>query len=730
VPAHVRLGAIDARVRLVETCMQGALLVVMLALNAATAFAQTATVRVEVRTEDGPVRDAEVVINGSTQRTDPQGVTVFIVAPGDTVIVVVKEGYAPASAAVTVQANQQQPVTIALNRQALVEEHVTVSATRTDKRVEDVPMRVEVLAPDEVQEQISQRPGDIVSMMSEMGGIQVASTSPSLGAASVRIQGMRGRYTRFLSDGLPLFGEQVGGLGLLQIPPADLGQVEIIKGVASALYGAGAMGGVVNLIARRPTEQSQEFIANRSSRGATDAVAYLSQPFGVGWGGTLVAGGHWHEQNDVDGDGWADLPSYQRAEVRPRLFLDNHRGATLFLTGGAMRESRRGGTVDGATLPTTNAPYRETLDTGRYDFGVVGQSLVSNRYVVSVRASGTWQSHDHVFGIVRERDTHHTFFGELSARRTLGHHTLVFGAALDRDAFDPTDVPQFAYTFTTPGVFVQDDVDVAPWLSLSGSARLDHHSEYGTFVSPRVSVLLRGGGWISRFSVGTGFFPTSALTEETEAAGLSRLTVQTPLQAESGASASVDLTRAIGPFSATATAFASRIHDPLFVERTTAYVLANQPFASTTNGVELLATWRREPVLVNAVYGYVRAREYENTAFEDVPLTPRHSFTVLGGIEDEDFGRVVVEWFYTGRQRLEANPFREESVPFTTIGLMVEKVFRKVRLFVNAEDVNNVRQTQYDPLVRPVQGADGRWTVDAWAPLDGRNINGGIRVKF
>jgi outer membrane receptor for ferrienterochelin and colicins len=57
---------------------------------------------------------------------------------------------------------------------------------------------------------------------------------------------MRGRYTRVLSDGLPLFGD-VGGLGLLQIPPMDLGQVEVIKGVASALYGAGAMGGVMSL---------------------------------------------------------------------------------------------------------------------------------------------------------------------------------------------------------------------------------------------------------------------------------------------------------------------------------------------------------------------------------------------------------------------------------------------------------------------------------------------------
>ena len=699
-------------------------------VSPAQAAAQTATVRVEVRSDDGPVRDAEVVVNSVTQKTDAQGVTMFTVPAGRVEIVVVKEGFAPASASMDVQPNQQQPVIVELNRGASVEEHVTVSATRTGQRVEDVPTRVEVLSADEVQEQISQRPGDIVSMIGEMGGIQVASTSPSLGATSVRIQGMRGRYTRFLSDGLPLFGEQVGGLGLLQIPPADLQQVEVIKGVASALYGAGAMGGVVNLISKRPTKPSQEFIANQSSLGATDVVAYLSQPFSGGWGGTLVVGGHRQSLNDVDGDGWADLAGYRRAEVRPRLFWDNHSGSSLFVTVGATQEARTGGTVDGALLPATNAPYRETLNTGRYDFGIVGETLVSNTYVISVRGSGTWQSHDHTFGDVRERDTHDTFFGEVSARRSYGSHTVVVGAALDRDVFNPTDTPQFAYTYTTPGVFLQDDVAVTPWLSLSGSARLDHHSAYGTFLSPRVSALVRAGGWTSRLSVGTGFFPSSALTEETEAAGLTRLTVRGPLKAETGDSASFDVTRTMGPFSATATVFASRIHNPVFVDQTTAYVLANQPFASTNVGTELLATWRREPVLVNAVYGYVRAREYENTAFEDVPLTPRHSVTVLGGMEDEDFGRFVFEWFYTGRQRLEANPFRDESVPFMTIGVLVEKVFGKVRLFVNAEDLNNVRQTQYDPLVRPTQGPDGRWTVDAWAPLDGRVINGGIRVKF
>jgi len=709
--------------------MRALILAVFWTLLAGAASAQTATMRVEVRTDAGPVQGADVVIGGQTYKTDALGVVVVTLPPGHTEIVVVKEGFAPASASVELEAGQQQPVAIRLNRGASVEEHVTVSATRTDTRVEDVPMRVDVLNAEEVQEQVMQGPGDVVNMLREMGGLHVASSSPSLGAASVRIQGMKGRYTRFLSDGLPLFGEQVGGLGLLQIPPVDLGQVEVIKGVASALYGAGAVGGVVNLIARRPTEKSQEFLFNRSSRGETDAVGYLSAPLQGGWGATLLAGGHGHEENDIDGDGWADLPSYARAEVRPRVFWDNHSGSSLFVTSGATWETRAGGTTAGSVLPATQSRYREMLDTGRYDVGLVGQTLVSD-YVLSARASGTWQSHDHIFGDVRERDTHDTFFAELSARRKVGRQTFVVGGAFERDAFDARDTPQFSYAFNVPGLFVQDDIEVAPWFSLSGSARLDVHSQYGTFVSPRVSALFRSGGWTSRVSAGTGFFPTTPLTEETEAAGLSSLTIRGPLQAETGQGGSVDLTRTAGPFSSTLTVFASRLQHPVFVDRTDAYSIANQPFASTNVGAELLATWRREPLSLTAVYDFIHAREYEDAAFVDIPLTPRHAVTVLAGLEDEDVGRFVLEWFYTGRQRLEANPFRSTSVPYQTFGLLAERVIGKVRLFINGEDLTNVRQTQFDPLLRPSRGVDRRWIVDAWAPLDGRNINGGIRVKF
>ncbi len=692
---------------------------------------QTGTIRIRVHAMQEPIENAEVIVAGANHRTDAAGTTTLVTAAGNIEITVVKPGFVPVTTSVQVGAGATQELIVELQPQPSVEESVTVVAsTRTGKRLEDQPMRVEVLAREEIEEKMLMTPGDIVMMLNEMGGMRVQTTSPSLGAASVRIQGMKGRYTRVLSDGLPLFGD-VGGLGLLQIPPMDLGQVEVIKGVASALYGAGAMGGVVNLLSRRPgSEHEEEFLFNRSTRGATDAVTFLAGPLSGGWSASLLVGGHWQETNDVDNDAWADLPGYARGVVRPRVFWDDGGGRTFFATTGFTYEDRSGGTPDGDVLVATGQPYVEALETRRFDGGAAGQFLIKDRYVVTARAAIARQSHDHQFGEVLERDRHDTAFGEAAIRGTAGRHTWVAGLAVERDAYTAADVPRFDYTFTVPAVFGQYDVTASQHVSLSASARLDAHSEYGTFFSPRLSAMAQAGHWTSRLSVGTGFFAPTPITEETEAAGLTRLEVRQPVDAERGLSASFDLSRTDGPLSYTATVFASRIKDPLHVERSPIYLLSTLADPTTNVGLELLGTLRKAPFSVTATYTYVHARETVNTLEQDVPLTPRHSAGVVGMWEAENVGRVGVEWYYTGRQSLEENPYRTISEPYMIVGLLAEKQFGRIRLFVNGENLTDVRQTRWDPLLLQTRAVDGRWTVDAWAPLEGRNINGGLRVRF
>ncbi|MDQ8153086.1 MAG: TonB-dependent receptor [Gemmatimonadota bacterium] len=732
-----------------------------------------ARVSVRVTSDQMPVEAAIVRSGAAGAQTDVRGEASLRLSAGTHSLVVSKLGYRPDSLRLTLRAGADTTVLLSLTAQIAQVEAVVVSATRSERRVEDVPLRVEVIDEEEIAEKVAMTPGDIAMMLNETSGLRVQTTSPSLGGASIRIQGLAGRYSLLLVDGLPLYGGQAGGLGLLQIPPVDLGRVEVIKGTASALYGSSALGGVVNLIARRPgTDAKQTVLLNQTTRGGTDAVAFLSAPLTSRWGYTLLAGGHRQAQRDLDADGWTDLPGYERAVVRPRFyFADGTRSA--FLTAGYSGEDRQGGTLPGRMAPD-GAPFAEGLQTQRVDLGALARWVVQDSAralhgaIVTLRGSAMAQQHRHQFGRVREADRHQTWFGEAAITVPRGRASYVGGVALQQDGYRATDVAGFDYTFTVPAVFGQFDVDPAPWISLSTSVRADAHSEYGTVVNPRLSVLLRRAdgrlaGWSSRLSLGTGEFAPSPFTDLTETTGLSPLAPLAQLVAERALGGSVDVG---GPvrlgathLDANATLFASRVEHPVQVvdalgttpQGAARLRLANAPQPTRTWGMELLGRFTRElglaagdeesPTLrVTGSYTFVSATSCDERAARGacdrraVPLTPRHTAGVVAAVEREGKSRLGVELYYTGRQTLDDNPFRTESRPYVVLGVLGERVFPTragaARLFVNLENLTNVRQTRIDPLLLPARGRGGRWTTDAWTELTGFTANAGVRFGF
>jgi iron complex outermembrane receptor protein len=364
------------------------------------------------------------------------------------------------------------------------------------------------------------------------------------------------------------------------------------------------------------------------------------------------------------------------------------------------------------------------------DFGGGYQFIAQNRFVFNARLAGTLQHHDNYFGDVEERDRHTNVFAEASVQGASGRHTWVAGAAFERESFDPLNVPRFAYYHRVPGFFAQDDIRWNDWLTVAASARVDVHSTYGTFFSPRVSALVHKSGWTSRLSVGQGFFASSPLTEETEAAGLTLLQMPAPLEAERGTGMSIDVTRTVGAISMTATLFGSRVSHAVEVDRIELYQIGNAERPTTNIGVELLATYRKPPFAVTGNYAFVQAREERGGITVETALTPKHSLGLVGMWERDGIGRVGIEYYFTGEQRLDANPYRDRSERYSILGLLGERQFGRYKAFVNLENMTNMRQTKFDPLVKPVQGPDARWTVDAWAPLDGFALNAGLRVSF
>jgi len=714
-------------------------LVVLLVLSPVPSAAQVqTTVRVEVRADNTRVADVEVVVNGVTLRTGANGVVTASVTPGTVEITVLKAGFAPITTVVKVAAGQTQRVLVELEEALEFEEEVIVTATRTETRLEDQPLRVEVVPGEEVQEKIMMTPGDVSMLLNETNGLRVQTTSPSLGGASVRIQGLRGRYTQILADGLPLYGGQTGSIGLLQIPPMDLGQVEVIKGVASALYGMSAIGGVVNLVSRRPpaSGRERELLVNATSHRGTDVVNWLAGPLSERWGYTFVGGLHMQHRSDLDEDSWTDLPMYRRVVARPRFFWNDEAGRSLLVALGAMGERRRGGTTRGGQAPD-GRPFPESLDTTRIDGGAVWRMTTSDGHVVAARGSGTLQRHTQTFGAVVEKNDHQTSFGEVSLTGIDGSHTWLAGAAIQGNRFESRHVPRFNYTYVVPAAFAQDELRLTPRLTLSGSARVDAHSEFGTFVSPRVSALIRPDeAWTVRLSTGRGYFAPTPFTEETEATGLTRVAPLGALEAERANSFSADVTWTRRPFDLTATVFYSRITDALDLQETGRLdfpiAVVNVDGTTVTRGTELIAHFRRAgdvDIILTHMYLWATEPDLGGRGRREVPLNPRHSAT-FDLLKQVGPARVGFEVFYTGRQALDDNPFRRRGFPHVLFGGLVDWAVGRSRVYVNVENLADVRQTREHRLVRPVRGVDGRWTVDAWAPLEGRTLNAGVRWRF
>ena len=724
-----------------------------------------ATVRARVTHDGTPVAGAVVRSGATGAQTDSAGNATLRLASGPHAIIASRLGFTPDTVSLTLAAGQDTSLTIALEEQAAEIESIVIASTRSARRVEDSPLRVEVVDEEEVAEKTAMTPGDIAMMLNETSGLRVQTTSPSLGGASVRVQGLRGRYTLLLADGLPLYGGQAGGLGLLQIPPVDLARAEVIKGTASALYGPSALGGVVNLVSRRPGDEPvRELLFNQTSRGGTDMVAFVSQRIGSGkaereapLGASLLVSAHRQRANDLDDDGWADMPEYERLVARPRLFIDR-KALSVFSTVGITAEDRDGGTLGGSIAPD-GAPYVEALRTRRVDAGAVGRYVIGERDVATLRASGVEQRHRHRFGPVQENDRHRTWFTEASLALPRGSWTYVLGAAYQSERYRNADVPGFDYDFRVPSIFAQADVDPAAWLGLSASARVDWHSAYATTVSPRVSALLRASetsglaGWTLRLSGGTGTFAPVPFTEETEVTGLSSLQPLTGLQEERALGGSLDINGPLrtgaGVIELNATLFGSRlthavaareVDAPAGSNEPSSLMLVNSPADARAWGTELLARLVRGRARLTATYAYLNATEWnpdvdaESIVRRHVPLAPRHTAGLVGSLEEEERYRIGLEVYYTGRQALEDNPYRPTSRPYVIVGLLGERWFNTAagtaRVFLNLENIGNVRQTRYDPLVLPTRGAGGRWTTDAWTELSGFTVNGGVRLTL
>ena len=621
-------------------------------------------------------------------------------------------------------------------------EEIAVSATRTSRTIADQPTRVETIAGEEIDEKISMEPSNISMLLNESPGITVQQTSAVSGGASIRIQGLDGRYTQILKDGFPLYGGFSGGLSLLQVPPLDLQQVEVIKGPSSTLYGGDAIAGLVNLVSKAPTEEAElSLLANVTSAGGYDLGGFY-RARGERLGVTVLTSGNLQQAYDPDDDAFSNLPETRRLTLSPRLFYYPAARATLSIGLAGTFEDREGGDLDvlkrgpteGRAFFERNASARLTSQ-ARLDHGF-GEALFTLKNSVSLFDRAI-EVPDYRFD-GRQLAT----YSEASLLVDREAHDLVVGLDVRTDAFreeaDGTTAVR-DYTYASAGAFAQDTWDVSERLAMETGLRIDYHDTFGFFLLPKASLLYRATDNLSaRVGGGLGYKAPTVFLEPSEERAFRGVTpLGEDVEAETSRGGSVDLNYSALLFDRLAVSlnqafYFTRLEHPLVpvVEGATngsegALRYESADGVIRSRALETNAKLSLGDVKLFLGYVYLDARANYGSVEGLLPLTPKHkTYTVLV-YEQHGTGRIGLEAYYTGPQAL-ADGSRTEGYWIT--GVMAERRFGPARLFLNFENFLDTKQTNYAPVVLGPRTSPR--FAEIWAPMDGFIINGGVKYTL
>ncbi len=727
-----------------QTRIGPALLVLLVLVASAPASAQHAvSVRVTDEHTGAPLPGATVVADTDPPAgasTGPDGVARFTDLPaGDRALAVSFVGYQPATIVVTLPLAGDAPVEVALEEDEEALDDVVVSATRTSRTIADLPTRVETIAGEEIDEKVSMEPSNITMLLNESPGIVVQQTSAVSGNASIRIQGLDGRYTQLLKDGFPLYGGFSGGLSLLQVPPLDLRQVEIIKGPASTLYGGGAIAGLVNLVSREPRLGAPErsVLVNATSAGGVDVGAFLAtRDARVGY--TLLASANGQGAYDGDGDAFTNLPRTRRVTLAPRAFYYPSAATTLWAGLSGTVEDREGG--DLAVIEDGADGYAERSESVRLTSQLRLDHAVSDALTLTAKQSTTAFDRRLALPGYRFEGFQLATYAEASAFLDREAYDLVVGVDLRTDAFDPRDAvgPPLDDDRLTVGAFVQDTRDIGDRLAVELGLRADWHDEHGAFVLPRASALVRlADGVVLRATGGLGYKPPTVFLEPSEGRAFRGvLPLDETVEAETSAGGTVDVNvqTVLGgrvTLSLNQAAFLTRLDGALVPTGDVGpgllrYRNADGPVR--TRGLETNARFGLGDLKLFLGYVLLDATEADpagGDARRDIPLTPAHKTYSVLVWERHGQGRVGLEAYYTSPQTL---PDGERTEGYWVTGLMGEWRVGPARVFLNLENLLDTQQTNYGPVVL---GARATPTfADIWAPTDGFIANGGVKLAL
>ncbi|GGG45475.1 hypothetical protein GCM10011414_13780 [Croceivirga lutea] len=636
----------------------------------------------------------------------------------------------------TIQVPSDADYIFKLKVDANVLDEVVLQSTRSTRTVKKIPTRIEFIGVEELGEKAIMNPTNISMVLRESTGIQMQQTSLSSGSTNIRIQGLDGRYTQLLRDGFPLYGGFSSGLSILQIPPLDLQQFEIIKGSSSTLYGGGAIAGLVNMVSKTPYEEPalDIMLTQTQALGSTANVFYSkrNEKFGI----SLYGSGHYQKAYDPEDDGFSNLPKTTSISFNPKLFYYPSDKTTLWFGLNGTYDDRIGGDMTKIESGEDGIhQYTEENNSKRLSSQLVYQTQLDAVSSLEFKNSVSFFDRNLTVPDFNFDGKQTNTFTEITYNTASEKTDWIVGANLYTSNFDENDnAPlQRDQKDVTFGAFANNIYDLSDNWILETGLRADYNTDFGFFPLPRISLLYKNNsGFSSRIGGGLGYKIPDIFTEEAEYINFENVLAidKSTVDAERSYGVNFDvnyqtrLSDEIG-FSINQLFYVTAINDGLLLNSTDngLFQFENAPDEIFSKGAE-----------TNIKFTYKDFRWFLNYALIDTklnylpgnpqkPLTAKHNAGSVLMYESEKW-RIGYETFYTGKQFLSNGT---ETTDFVTMGLLVMRNFKLGSVFVNFENFTDRRQSRFSPLVLPPH--ENPVFPEIYAPTDGFIFSVGLIIK-
>jgi iron complex outermembrane receptor protein len=702
--------------------------------------AQTSDVQIKVitATENKPLLGATVYFEKLEKGaiTDRDGNANFTQIPnGQHIIIISYLGYQ------TLKKNILTPSTRALIFKLTTDDNqeldeVVVQSSRSTRTVRKIPTRIEFIGGEELGEKAAMNPTNISMVLRESTGIQMQQTSLSSGSTNIKIQGLDGRYTQLLRDGFPLYGGFSSGLSILQIPPLDLQQFEIIKGSSSTLYGGGAIAGLVNMVSKTPGDEADLdiMLTQTQALGSTANVFYSKR--NENYGVSLYGSGHYQKAYDTEDDDFSNLPKTKSISFNPKFYYYPSEKTTFWFGLNGTYDDRIGGDMTAIKSGKNGIhQYTEENISKRLSSQAVYQTQLDSVSSFHVKNSISFFDRNLTVPDFNFDGKQTNTFTEINYQRESQRTEWIFGANLYSSNFDENDnTPlQRDQKDLTYGMFVNNIYDISDNWILETGLRGDYNTDFGFFPLPRLSLLYKNdGGFSSRIGGGLGYKIPDIFTEEAEyinfkdvlAIDKSILKPERSYGVNFDVNYKANLFDEVG-FSINQLFYVTAINNALLLNST------NDGFFNYENATDKILSKGAE---TNIKFSYKDFRWFLNYALIDTklsylegnpqkPLTAKHNGGSVFMYESEKW-RIGFETFYTGKQFLSNGT---ETTDFVTLGLLVMRNFKFTSVFVNFENFTDRRQSRFSPLILPPH--ENPVFPELYAPTDGFIFSLGIIIK-